>query len=83
LRAPRPLAATIRTARERHVERALRAGPAALSTSDRRTVLLDPYATDGLHTGVWAHPPERFVAWFPPAATTNDPAAGDSAAAQP
>jgi membrane glycosyltransferase len=83
LRAPRPLAATIRAARQRLVERALRAGPAALSPSDRRMVLLDPDATDGLHTGVWALPEERFVAWCPPAAATTDPAAGDSAAAQP
>ena len=82
-RAPRPLAASIRAARRRLVERALRAGPSALSRSDRRVVLLDPDATDALHTGVWALPEERFVAWLPPAAATSDPAADDSAAARP
>jgi len=51
--ARRSVRPSIRAARRALVERALAAGPEALTRRERRVVLQDPEAADALHTGVW------------------------------
>ena len=53
LRSPRPLAPEIRLRRRRLRERALAEGPAALSTDERRSLLVDPLEMGRLHREVW------------------------------
>jgi membrane glycosyltransferase len=53
LRKPRSLTPTIRERRRGLVERALLAGPDALSVKEKRVLLLDPERVDELHRRVW------------------------------
>jgi membrane glycosyltransferase len=69
LGAPRRRRAAIDTARRTVLARALADGPASVVRRERRTLLLDPQATDALHRSVWATPdPERAEAWGRPGA---------------
>jgi membrane glycosyltransferase len=68
LRHPRQPSARARAARDRRIERALRAGPDQLSTSERRALVDDRETLERLHTAVWSlADPEPARAWGVPA----------------
>jgi membrane glycosyltransferase len=65
---PRRLRAGIAGERQELLDRALAAGPTALSTPHRRVLLSDPVLVDRLHAAVWALPDrDRAARWGRPA----------------